>query len=166
MPIVHQAWQPLKLLFHSENIFIVAKAFKVLHIFAKCAKDFIHRRTLTDIFPPIINYLKKLDLMAKDREMHQTMIARQSRSLLQEITEGLWEFMAQLDLTELDIDPVVEQMINFVNCSNQLSFKEKNNYDRIEKVVHDSAAETLKYYTPDRAIDDDTLWLKLYFEKK
>ena len=104
--------------------------------------------------------------MAKDREMHQTMIARQSRSLLQEITEGLWEFMAQLDLTELDIDPVVEQMINFVNSSNQLSFKEKNNCNRIEKVADDSAAETLKYYTPDRVIDDDTLWLKLYFEKK
>ena len=104
--------------------------------------------------------------MAKDREMHQTMIARQSRSLLQEITEGLWEFMAQLDLTELDIDPVVEQMINFVNSSNQLSFKEKNNCNRIEKVADDSAAETLKYYSPDRVIDDDTLWLKLYFEKK
>ena len=67
--------------------------------------------------------------------------------------------IAQLDLTEVDIDPVVEQMINFVNSSNQLSFKGKNNGNRIEKLVDDSATETLKYYTPDRVIDDDTLWL-------
>jgi hypothetical protein len=53
-------WQPLKLLFESENIFVVSKAFKALHVFAVCAKDFIHRRTLTDVFPAIIKYLKKL----------------------------------------------------------------------------------------------------------
>ena len=111
LPLVHQSWQPLKLLFYSDNIFIVAKAFQVLHVFARCAKDFIHRRTLTDVFPPIIKYLKKLRLMVKDREMHQTMIARQSRLLLRQITEGLWEFMALLDLTELDIDPIIDQMI-------------------------------------------------------
>ena len=60
LPLIHQVWQPLKLLFESENIFVVSKAFKALHVFAVCAKDFIHRRTLTDVFPAIIKYLKKL----------------------------------------------------------------------------------------------------------
>ena len=38
LPLIHQVWQPLKLLFESDNIFVVAKAFKALHVFAVCAK--------------------------------------------------------------------------------------------------------------------------------
>ena len=156
LPLVHQSWQPLKLLFHSNNIFIVAKAFDLLHVFAECAKDFIHKRTLTDVFPPIMNYLKKLTIMAKDREMHQTLIARQSRLLLRKMVDGLWEFMDLLELGELESDPIIDQMIDFVNSSSELqvtydnvAFKEPKHKDKIQQ-----------YYDPLRAMDSDILWLK------
>ena len=61
----------------SIDFYIVAKAFDLLHLFAICAKEFIHRSTLTYVIPPTMSYLRKLTLMAKDCEMHQTLIARQ-----------------------------------------------------------------------------------------
>ena len=38
LPLVHLSWQPLKLLFNSNNLFVVEKAFNVLRIMAQCAK--------------------------------------------------------------------------------------------------------------------------------
>ena len=163
LPLVHQSWQPLKLLFRSDNIFIVAKAFQLLHVFARCAKDFIHRRTLTDVFPPIMDYLKKLTIMVKDREMHQTLIARQSRLLLREILEGLWEFMKLLDLTELDVDPIIEQMIEFVDSSSERSITFNNIALQNTNQVKDG--DRLKYFQPIRVMDSDILWLKLHSKK-
>ena len=161
LPLVHQSWQPLKLLFQSENIFIVAKAFQMLHVFARYAKEFIHRRTLTDVLPPILNYLKKLDLMVKDREMHQTLIARQSRLLQKEMIEGLWEFMALLELNELDVDPIISQMIDFVNSLNEKSIKYENVVFQETTKVNGNESNTIQYFDPIRPMDSDILWLKL-----
>ena len=66
LPLVHQVWQPLKLLFDSDNIFVVAEAFKVLKIFASHAKDFIHRRTVQEVFPAIVKYLHKLKVILNE----------------------------------------------------------------------------------------------------
>ena len=162
MPLVHQSWQPLKLLFHSNNIFIVAKAFDLLHVFAIYAKEFIHRRTLTDVIPPIMSYLKKLTLMAKDREMHQTLIARQSRTLLRKMIDGLWEFMTLLELGELESDPIIDQMIDFVESSKELQIT----YDNIALKTPKESNETLPYFDPLRVMDSDILWLKLYSKNK
>ena len=162
LPLVHQSWQPLKLLFQSNNIFIVAKAFQLLHVFARCAKDFIHRRTLTDVFPPILNYLKKLTTMTKDRELQQTLIARQSRLLVKEIVEGLWEFMALLDLTELDIDPIIDQMIDFVDSSSDTSVSYDNLVLKQCGNTENTEPDSMKYFDPVRVMDSDILWLKLY----
>lgn len=161
LPLVHQSWQPLKLLFQSENIFIVAKAFQMLHVFARYAKEFIHRRTLTDVLPPILNYLKKLDLMVKDREMHQTLIARQSRLLQKEMIEGLWEFMALLELNELDVDPIISQMIDFVNSLNEKSIKYENVVLQETTKVNSNESHNIQYFDPIRPMDSDILWLKL-----
>ena len=55
---------------------------------AKCAKEFIRRRTLDDVFPDLLTYIKKLQVMVADRGLQQTMAARQSRRLLREMTKG------------------------------------------------------------------------------
>ena len=63
LPLVHLSWQPLKLLFTSENLFIVEKAFSVVRVFAECAGEFIHKRALTDVFPAIMAYIKRLQVI-------------------------------------------------------------------------------------------------------
>ena len=130
-------------------------------MFAKCAKDFIHKRTLTDVFPPIMNYLKKLTIMAKDREMHQTLIARQSRLLLRKMVDGLWEFMDLLELGELESDPIIDQMIDFVNSSSELQMT----YDNVAFKEPEQKVKIQQYYDPLRAMDSDILWLKQYRNK-
>ena len=63
LPLVHQAWHPLKLLFRSTNIFIVDEAFRCLVVMANCARDFIRKRTLTDVLPPLLTFFKTLQVV-------------------------------------------------------------------------------------------------------
>ena len=41
---------------------MVEKAFGVLQILAQCAKDFIRKRTIEEVFPALANYLRKLQV--------------------------------------------------------------------------------------------------------
>ena len=71
---------------------------------------------------------------------------------MKEIVEGLWEFMDLLDLTELDIDPIIDQMIDFVDSSSEISISHHNvvlkhctNDDNIE--LHSNIVSHLKLFT-------------------
>ena len=108
-----------------------------------------------------MNYLKKLTIMAKDREMHQTLIARQSRLLLRKMVDGLWEFMDLLELGELESDPIIDQMIDFVNSSSELQVT----YDNVAFKEPEQKVKIQQYYDPLRAMDSDILWLKQYRNK-
>merc|ERR1712051_147177 len=159
LPLVHLVWQPLKLLFSSNNLFVVEKAFHVLRIMAQCAKNFIRRRTLDDIFPDLVTYIKKLQIMVNARGLQQTMAARQSRRLLREMTKGLWDFMSLLDLSESEVDPIIEHMLQFVKFANEnrsLIFRGQGDQKNDDKMVSEFEA----YFTPVRQMDSDILWLK------
>ena len=51
--------------------------------------------------------------MVEDRSLQQTMAARQSRKMLRDMTRGLWDFMALLDLNEAEVDPIMDHMLKY-----------------------------------------------------
>ena len=72
--------------------------------------------------------------MVIDRELHQTMIARQSRLLLDDMVAGMWELMELLDLDELESDKIIELMLS---------------QDQFPDLV------------PKRQCDKDIMWIKM-----
>jgi len=143
LPLVHQAWQPLKLLFRSTNIFIVDEAFKCLVVMANCARDFIRRRTLTDVLPPLLTFFKTLQVMVTDRDKQATLAATQSRRILNRLETGVWDLLHLLDLGPLDTDPIIQLLVDHLGGKLQDA---------------SSPAFTLK---PKRNIDANILWLKI-----
>ena len=92
--------------------------------------------------------------MVEDRGLQQTLAARQSRRLLREMTRGLWDFMALLDLSELEVDAIIEHMLNFSR------FIEAHP-DLIFRGHSGGCVEEYKaYFKPQRLMDADILWLK------
>ena len=85
--------------------------------------------------------------MIKSREMHQTRASWQARKQLLEITLGLWQFMAQLDFSEAESDPIIEQMLQFVNFAQ-------------EQQIQNEKQPVTESFMPQRQIDVDILWLK------
>ena len=83
-------------------------------------------------------------VMVNDRERHATLVARQTRTLLRNLTRGLWDFMATLQLDEPEVDTVVAEIMDFAENA---------------EVQDDMVMER---YVPVRTLDRDTLWLKMH----
>ena len=81
--------------------------------------------------------------MVDDRERHATLVARQSRNLLRNLTRGLWDFMATLQLDEAEVDAVVAEVMRFAESGA-------------------GAEGGMERYVPARPLDRDTLWLKTH----
>lgn len=72
------------------------------------------------------------------------------------MTQGLWDFMALLDLNETEVDPIIDHMIQFVNFA-------QNNRELVFRSGDVSNADLKKkaaYFEPVRQMDVDILWLK------
>ena len=63
-----------------------------------------------------------------------------------DLFSGLWDFMALLNLSEPEVDPIIDEMIEFVE------------YVRQHPKMFDSARID---FEPVRQSDSDILWLKL-----
>ena len=87
-------------------------------------------------------------VMVNDRERHATLVARQTRTLLRNLTRGLWDFMATLQLDEPEVDTVVTEIMDFA----------ENAEAQDDKVM--------ERYVPVRTLDRDTLWLKMHMAAK
>ena len=101
-------------------------------------------------------FLKRLftfQVMVEDRSMHQTLAARQSRKMLRDMTRGLWDFMALLDLNEAEVDPIIDHMIQFVDFA-------QSNPKLVYRCGDESKVNSETYYKPVRQMDSDILWLK------
>ena len=135
-----------KLTLQSDNIFVVEQAFRVLMVFGRCARDFIHKRAVTDVFPWIARYVVRLQALLADRQAHQTLMARQARSLLADMAKGTWDLMELLDLDVLDSDAVIEQVLDYACEDGQMTL--------------------MTDFKPIRQRDQDILWLKLKARRK
>jgi len=144
LPLVHQVWSPLHLLFKSNNIFIVDKAFDCLQVIATHARDFVHKRTVTDVLPPLLNFFRMLETMTKDRERQNTLAASQSRRILNKMVSGIWNLLDLLDLSPLETDPVIELLLVHLQ-------------DKIGRNEDDIST----YLQPKRNLDANILYLKL-----
>lgn len=70
------------------------------------------------------------------------------------MTRGLWDFMALLDLTESEVDPIIDHMLNFV------TFFKENRRLVFRPGEEKAESEFENYFTPLRQMDSDILWLK------
>ena len=84
--------------------------------------------------------------MVNDRERHATLVARQTRTLLRNLTRGLWDFMATLQLDEPEVDAVVAEIMDFAEHAAEAQDDDK----------------VMERYVPVRSLDRDTLWLKMH----
>jgi len=143
LPLVHQVWQPLHLLFKSNNIFVVEKAFRCLRVIGEHARDFVHKRTVTDVLPPLLTFFKSLEIMVKERHKQKTLAANQSRRILAEMVSGLWDLLVLLELEPLETDPLIDLLVNHI--------KDKEG----------GGGDTTSFLKPKRSLDANILQLKL-----
>ena len=167
LPLVHLTWQPLKLCFKSSNVFLVDTAFSCLMVIARVARDFVHSRTVSDVFPALLQFLTSLQVMVEDRDKQMTMVASQSRRILARLCSGIWSLLELLDLHPLETDPIIQLVLDHLGRSLTVTGEDQgdmtitgaddNNKTRL-KVEDKGPGHNL---VPLRNVDKNILWLKL-----
>ena len=143
---MHLCWQPLKLLFDSDNLFVLERAFRVVLVFARCAGEFVSSRAVRDAVPPMIRCLRKMQSALASRDLRGTLARRQSRRLLATVAAALSELPELLELDEAEVDRVLEELL------------------RQRRFAEEEAGETLSL-SMRRQSDRDALWLKTNYAK-
>lgn len=59
LPTVHLIWSPLATRFKENNLLVVSRTFDLLLLIAQLSKDFIKKRTSTEVMPYILDFLNK-----------------------------------------------------------------------------------------------------------
>ena len=166
LPLVHETWLPLKLCFKSSNLFLVEAAFNLVMTIARVARDFVHKRTVTDVFPALMNFIRSLQVMVGDRSKQNTMAATQSRRMLGSLSAGVWSLLELLDLDPLHTDQVISVVLEQLGSSLLVTNTDSGPLRvtgpglgaRLR--VEEDQGET-KTLEPIRNVDKNILWLKL-----
>ncbi len=176
LPLVHQCWQPLKVLFDSDNLLVLERAFRVVLVFARCAGDFVAARTLKDVLPAMMRCTRKMQVrllpiwrnfgvldaffspphppqsVLSDSGRRHTAAHRQSRRLLEQLASTLSELPALLDLDEPEVDDILEELLA---CEDYFRHRQGGGKDQ---PVPES-------FRPSRPVDADALWLKTNYAR-
>jgi hypothetical protein len=68
---------------------------------ARLARDFVHSRTVKDVFPPLLQFLTNLQILVNDTDRRNTLTTSQARRILGRLCHGVWDLLELLDLQPL-----------------------------------------------------------------
>ena len=132
---------------------------------ARVARDFVHSRTVKEVFPPLLQFLTNLQVLVADTERRHTLTATQARRILGRLCHGVWHLLQLLDLSPLESDPIIQLVLEHLGTNLTVEDDSAGIFDvvsderdgrlRLEDV---SSKEPLR---PRRNLDKNILWLKL-----
>ena len=70
LPLVHLTWQPLKQCFRASNIFLMDVAFQCVMTIARVSRDFVHSRTVKDVFPGLHKFLTSVKVTSTSYRLY------------------------------------------------------------------------------------------------
>ena len=132
---------------------------------ARLARDFVHSRTVKEVFPPLLQFLRSLQILLADPERRHTLAATQARRILGRLCHGVWDLLELLDLSPLESDPIIQLVLEHLGTNLTVEEDSAGTFEvlrderdgrlRLEDV---SRKEPLR---PKRNADRNILWLKL-----
>ena len=82
---------------------------------ARHARDFVHSRTVKEVFPPLLQFLTNLQTLVMDRDRRHTLAATQAIRILTRLCSGVWDLLELLDLHPLESDPIIQVLIDEIH---------------------------------------------------
>ncbi|KAH8242933.1 hypothetical protein KR032_003130 [Drosophila birchii] len=97
LPLVHLVWQPLVEKFRQKDALVLNRCFTLLHLLGVHAKDFILKRSLSDVIPQLKQFLKAASLHSSSTEAKQQ-AKTQEYKLQLKLLQSLADFILGLQI--------------------------------------------------------------------
>lgn len=95
LPLVHLVWQPLVEKFRQKDPLVLSRCFSLLHILGIHAKEFILKRSLSDVIPQLKQFLKAANA---HNIMEKALVPTQEYKLQLKLLKHLADFIRSLQL--------------------------------------------------------------------
>ncbi|KAH8407125.1 hypothetical protein KR222_007566 [Zaprionus bogoriensis] len=95
LPLVHLVWQPLVEKFRQKDPLVLNRCFSLLHVLGRHAKDFILKRSLSDVIPQLKQFLQAASAHSSTEKQ---LVATQEYKLQLKLLQHLAEFILSLQL--------------------------------------------------------------------
>lgn len=145
LPMVHNLWGSFVHRFSNDDLLVFMKAFETLLIMAECCGSFIYQRTIKDIWPNIIKFLKKQYKISLGKEENSPYKFTVGYKLQMKLLTELGSLSVKLNIFEKDLRLVL------VAIQPYLSHKQPRS-------LQEAAITTFKFL---EKINADAIWLFL-----
>uniref|UniRef100_A0A1B0CKZ0 TTI1 C-terminal TPR domain-containing protein n=1 Tax=Lutzomyia longipalpis TaxID=7200 RepID=A0A1B0CKZ0_LUTLO len=139
LPVVHLIWFPLAEKFKSQNPIILRQCFNLLCLLAQSSRDFIHKRTISDIIPTINKFLTEVAKKSHQNSQQGMYRFSQEFKLIHTILSQYGQLILDIQIDEKNLD-------KSINCA--LRFLEKNQPEELQKITLDFCRSLLTYDAP------------------
>ncbi|XP_017117471.1 TELO2-interacting protein 1 homolog [Drosophila elegans] len=95
LPLVHLVWQPLVEKFRQKDALVLNRCFTLLHLLGVHAKDFILKRSLSDVIPQLKHFLKAA---SQHSSMEIPQVQTQEYKLQLKLLQSLADFILGLQI--------------------------------------------------------------------
>ncbi|XP_063707380.1 uncharacterized protein LOC134836106 isoform X2 [Culicoides brevitarsis] len=144
LPTIHLIWAPLASRFKENNLLVISRTFDLLLDITRLSKDFVQKRTSTDVLPGIMDFLHRS--MAENLTNTGSFASSltQSFKLQQKIFDDIGNVFQYLDIHERLLDNLLDICIKFLK-SDQPKLLKNSCWKLMEKLYsYDSTAVILK----------------------
>lgn len=112
LQMVHQMWYPFSKQFQGKNLVILQYSFQLLCLTAQLAKDFIHKKSTSDVIP-VINKFLVSSCMSTNHAFTQEF------KLQHQILGEYGALAVDLDIDEEDLDCIIDILLKYRQHSNE-----------------------------------------------
>ncbi|XP_059611760.1 uncharacterized protein LOC132258449 [Phlebotomus argentipes] len=145
LPIVHLVWFPLSEKFKCNNPVILRQCFRLLLLLARTSKDFILKRTLSDVIPTINQCLIDGSVKSAKNSHYGMFIYTQDFKVISTILSQYGKLISDIQMQEKSLDTAID-------CA--LLYMEKNQHTELQKMSLAFCNSLLNYDAP-------TIYLRL-----
>lgn len=95
LPLVHLVWQPLVEKFRQKDALVLNRCFTLLHLLGVHSKEFIFKRSLSDVIPQLKQFLQ---VASKHSKMETSLAKTQEYKLQVKLLQSLSDFIIGLQI--------------------------------------------------------------------
>ncbi|KAH8354218.1 hypothetical protein KR084_003612 [Drosophila pseudotakahashii] len=112
LPLVHLVWQPLVEKFRQKDALVLNRCFTLLHLLGVHAKDFILKRSLSDVIPQLKQFLKTASLHSS---METPLAQTQEYKLQLKLLKSLADFVLGLQIEGKHLHDLMTTMVLYLS---------------------------------------------------
>nr|XP_027222889.1 TELO2-interacting protein 1 homolog [Penaeus vannamei] len=134
LPVLHKLWKPLVLRLKDSDFVVLMRAFAVLSTMMITSGEFLQKRTLKEVFPPLCSFLKNQSYVSLGKSRRSGYYMTMAYKAQCAILDRLRTFVITMNLSVLDISELLNVIVCYLDSKQPPELSRKG-FNLVEKIA-------------------------------